>query len=77
MTDASLRNGALPADSTLALLRDIMVPMRDGVRLATDVYFPLGYRLGKDAPLPAILERTPYGKSEISRSEVHHGRPPE
>lgn len=76
MTDASLRNGALPADSTLAPLRDIMVPMRDGVRLATDVYFPPGYRLGKDAPLPAILERTPYGKSEISRSEVHHGRPP-
>ena len=76
MTDASFRSGALPADSTLNPLRDAMVPMRDGVRLATDVYFPTDYRVGIDAPLPAILERTPYGKSDISRSEIHHGQPP-
>ena len=36
----------------------IMVPMRDGVRLATDLYFP------PDAvgPVSTILMRTPYGK---------------
>ncbi len=42
--------------------RDVMVPMRDGVRLAADIYFPArdGQRLpGK---FPAILERTPYNK---------------
>lgn len=37
--------------------RDVRVPMRDGVRLATDIYRPDGA-----APLPALLERTPYGK---------------
>jgi predicted acyl esterase len=34
-----------------------MVPMRDGVRLATDVYLPAG-----DGPFPIILYRTPYDK---------------
>ena len=50
-------------------LLDQMVPMRDGVRLATDVHLPAGYRPGLDAPLPVILERTPYDKSGISRAE--------
>jgi putative CocE/NonD family hydrolase len=36
---------------------DVMVPMRDGVRLATDIYRPL------DAgPVPVLLVRLPYGK---------------
>jgi len=34
-----------------------MVPMRDGIRLATDVYRPPG-----DTILPTILIRTPYGR---------------
>lgn len=76
MTDVSLLNGVPSADSTSNPFYDAMVSMRDGVRLATDVYFPSGYRPGIDAPLPTILERTPYGKSEISRSEIHHGQPP-
>ncbi|MFC0408433.1 CocE/NonD family hydrolase [Roseomonas elaeocarpi] len=41
-----------------------MVACRDGVRLATDVYLPEG-----EGPWPTILERTPYGKREVSRSE--------
>ncbi len=39
--------------------RDIPVPMRDGVRLATDLYRPAG-----QARLPSLLHRTPYGKRE-------------
>ena len=35
-----------------------MVPMRDGVRLATDFYFPVG----AEEPLPVIQIRTPYSK---------------
>ncbi|AMO22674.1 CocE/NonD family hydrolase [Ramlibacter tataouinensis] len=48
---------------------DVMVPMRDGIALATDIYFPTTD--GKRAPgrYPCILERTPYGKGEPSRSE--------
>jgi uncharacterized protein len=39
--------------------RTAMVPMADGVKLATDVYLPT---TGKP-PYPAILIRTPYGKA--------------
>lgn len=39
------------------VLRDCMVGMRDGVRLATDIYLPEG-----DGPFPVLLERTPYDK---------------
>jgi len=34
-----------------------MVPMRDGVKLATSIYLPQG-----NGPWPAVLVRTPYGK---------------
>ncbi len=44
---------------------ETMVPCRDGVLLATDAYLPAG-----PGPFPVILERTPYGKREVSRSEV-------
>ena len=53
----------------LADLSNQKVRTRDGVLLATDVYFPPGYRPGTDPALPVILERTPYGKADISRSE--------
>lgn len=48
------------------MLRNLMLPMRDGVMLAADVYFPAAAR----GALPVILERTPYGKHLPSRSEV-------
>jgi len=41
---------------------NVMVRMRDGIRLATDVYFPAAQGRRLDGPFPAILERTPYGK---------------
>jgi len=54
---------------------DLMVPMRDGVHLATDVYRPaLGGR-AIDRPLPVIMERTPYGKQGINRSERSSAQP--
>ena len=37
--------------------KDIMVPMRDGVRLATDAWIPAGH-----GPSPVLLVRLPYGK---------------
>ena len=39
-----------------ALADQVMVPCRDGVRLATDVYLPPGNRH------PAVLVRLPYDK---------------
>ncbi len=38
---------------------NVMIPMRDGVRLATDLYRPAG-----DGPWPVILIRTPYHKTD-------------
>jgi len=46
-------------DSTRFDKTEVMIPMRDGIRLHTEIYTP------KDAtqPLPIIFERTPYGIS--------------
>ena len=39
---------------------DVMVPMRDGVRLHTEIYVPKN----SAEPLPFIFERTPYGLND-------------
>jgi predicted acyl esterase len=44
-----------------------MVPMRDGVKLALDVYFPTG-----DGPWPVVLERTPYSRRQPFMFELFH-----
>ena len=45
------------AEDASARIREYMVPMRDGVRLATTVYLPEG-----QGPWPAVLTRTPYNR---------------
>jgi len=52
---------------------DHQVPMRDGVRLATDVHRPARDSQAATGRFPVILERTPYGKSQVSRSEINVG----
>jgi len=47
------------------MTRDVMVPMRDGVRLATDIYFPAKNGIALEGRRPVILERTPYRKSAM------------
>lgn len=49
--------------SAVRVEHDLMVPMRDGVRLATDVYHPAP---AAGAPPPVLLYRTPYGKDEMA-----------
>ncbi|UOQ55939.1 CocE/NonD family hydrolase [Leucobacter allii] len=46
------------------VLRDLAVPLRDGARLATDVYLPEG-----GGPWPVLLARTPYGKGDVFQSQ--------
>jgi len=41
----------------IAADRDVMAPMRDGVKLAADLYIPPG-----EGPFPVVLIRTPYNK---------------
>jgi uncharacterized protein len=46
--------------------KDIMVPMRDGVELATDAWIPTGGKGGKgDKAVPTLLVRLPYSKDMI------------
>ena len=42
---------------------NVMIPMRDGVRLATDIYFPALNGQLASGKFPVILERTPYDKA--------------
>jgi putative CocE/NonD family hydrolase len=46
----------------------IMVPMRDGVGLATDVYLPKG-----DGPFPTVFVKTPYNFNKIQGSSLSMG----
>ena len=52
---------------------DHRVAMRDGVKLATDVHRPARDGQAASGRFPVILERTPYGKSQVSRSEINLG----
>jgi putative CocE/NonD family hydrolase len=54
----------------------VMVPMRDGVRLATDIYRPALNGAPAAGKFPAIMERTPYNKKSsaaAARYLVPHG----
>ena len=53
----------------------LTVPMRDGVRLATDLYLPENLGPHHPGPLPVLLERTPYGKNEETRRERSAANP--
>lgn len=46
-------------------MHDVMVPMRDGVRLATDIYLPMQGGRPLPGPFPVLLTRTPYGKTRV------------
>lgn len=50
----------------VSVSRDVMIPMRDGVKLAADIYRPRG----KTSQLPTILTRSPYGKGNTILSKL-------
>lgn len=55
--------------------RNVMVAMRDGVRLATDVYLPARDGRGTGEARPVIFERTPYDKAGTPRTELSAADP--
>lgn len=61
------------SDYDICVERDVMVRARDGVQLATDIYRPARSGVAVAGRFPVILERTPYGKAQTSRSEVDRG----
>ncbi|MBD3646135.1 MAG: CocE/NonD family hydrolase, partial [Pseudomonadales bacterium] len=50
------------AEYEVIVERDIMVPMRDGVRLATDLYRPAVSGEPAQGAFPVVFMRTPYNK---------------
>jgi hypothetical protein len=57
--------------------RDVIVTMRDGIKLACDVYRPARDGQPVTGAFPVILERTPYDKGAVSRSEITAREPKE
>jgi len=76
VASGSLGVGLAQEPFGVALMRDVMVPMRDGVALATDIYLPTANNVVVAQKLPAILERTPYNKNgteATARYFAQHG----
>ncbi|WP_238392220.1 CocE/NonD family hydrolase [Halorussus amylolyticus] len=73
MKDASNTNHASNSEYAVAARMDVTVAMRDGVRLAVDIYRPADPETGDpiEDPKPALLERTPYDKRDPTRVEKH------
>ncbi|HSY92626.1 MAG TPA: CocE/NonD family hydrolase, partial [Candidatus Binatus sp.] len=60
----------------IAESKDVMVAMRDGVKLAADIYRPTQNGQLVDGKFPVILMRTPYNKEDSAQSAnsfVPHG----
>ncbi len=58
----SLLQAEQPAAADTIFQTTVMVPMRDGVKLATDLYLPAKDGKPADEKLPVILTRLPYNK---------------
>jgi putative CocE/NonD family hydrolase len=61
---------SLSADPLVYTRHDEMIPMRDGVRLYTQVFVP-----NLPEKLPFILNRTPYGVGNLDSARVHAALP--
>jgi len=74
---ASSRSLAQRTTCDVIVQRDVMVPMRDGVKLATDVYLPAVGEKPVEGRFPALLMRTAYDKErwgpDIVRFFARHG----
>lgn len=60
MAESEVRGSWIEYD--VIVRRNVMVPMRDGVKLATDLYFPAKHGDIVQGAFPAVIERTPYDK---------------
>ncbi len=54
----------------LKVSTDLMIPTRDGKRMATDVYRPARHGVPVTQPLPVLLNRTPYNKAALAELAV-------
>ena len=52
--------------------REVMIPMRDGVKLHTVIVVPKGAGQGAMGHLPMLMERTPYDASSFTKNDSPH-----
>src|SRR4051812_23843422 len=69
MLRAQTPQSPTPSDTLAFDRQDVMIPMRDGVRLQTVIYRPKGH----GEPLPILLHRTPYGVGEEDQGQLRYG----
>lgn len=50
-------------NNKIVLAKNVMIPTKDGIHLATDIYYPANNGQPVADKLPVLLQRTPYGKS--------------
>ncbi|MCA1707213.1 MAG: CocE/NonD family hydrolase [Actinobacteria bacterium] len=58
------RGQTLSAAEGVDVMKDVLIPMRDGVRLAADIYIP---GTSPPEPLPLVVEYIPYRKDDAAR----------
>jgi hypothetical protein len=76
IADTHALSPAEPVSPGVVVHRNCMVAMRDGLRLATDVYRPADAAGRPDpTPRPVIFERTPYDKAGTPRTELSLAEP--
>jgi uncharacterized protein len=59
---------SLPVADDVRLVKNLRIPMRDGIHLAADVYLPAG----RDEPLPVVMDYIPYRKDEVNLAVFRH-----
>ena len=67
-SDGSLAYQIIPTPGGMPIEKDVLVSLRDGVRLASNVFRP-----DKPGKFPVILAMTPYGKDQTP-PPVQRGR---
>ena len=60
----------MSGDYGIVLSKNVMVPMRDGVRLAFDIYRPARDGDFVEGRFPTIMLHTPYDKTDKRYSEI-------
>jgi putative CocE/NonD family hydrolase len=59
---------SLQVADDIRVVKNVRIPMRDGIRLAADVYLPVG----RDEPLPVVMDYIPYRKDEVNLATFRH-----
>ncbi|MDZ7632365.1 MAG: CocE/NonD family hydrolase [Gemmatimonadaceae bacterium] len=57
---------AAPPYDAVRTDHDLMIPVRDGLHMATDVYRPARNGAAVEGRFPVLLNRTPYGKGSLA-----------